>query len=312
MNRQEHSAGNSFQKMRRKRNVNVSRNLDQSVIKRRRNIRDRILIGLSDPSTLLRIVERTYGASPWSAAGFSASREALERAIQLIDSESDRLKARIANARIRSRQAGPVISRTASDADRERIESRTTEIETRRREIERTLGRLKPELAVESIEWQQPLRRLDGAVDGFLDLAATIRVSGHSIVETTDPWDPEGRMRLESIEPEQTMRFIGFVIEPRVPSLAELVRRVRFVQAHAPNVLPIVVTCDDVEVDVLAWQGIPVYRWTTETAAASVPQALSTAATPHPVGKPHPQPPGPKLGIRELPPPRPSLPPGDQ
>ena len=295
----------------RKRRSISTQSRSQPVIKRRRNIRDRILIGLSDPSTLLRIVERTYGASPWSAAGLSASREALEHALRLIESENDRLVARLANARLRHDRTGSVISRTATDADRERIESRTKEIHSRRREIEKMLGQLKPELAVESIEWQQPLRRPDGAVDGFLDLAAAIRVSGHRIVESTDPWDPEGRMRLESIEPEQTIRSIGFIVEPRVASLAELVRRVRFVQAHTHNVLPIVITCDDVEIEVLAWQGIPVYRWTSEIAASSMPPALRSAPIPHPTGTAHPQPAGTAPDIRGLPPPRPSLPPGD-
>src|SRR5262249_12734327 len=105
------------------------------------------------------------------------------------------------------------------------------------------------------------------------------------------------------------IRTIAIQVEPSIRSLSALIRRVRFVQAHAQNALPLGGTCSAPGARGLAGQGIPGYR----LPLGHVRRAGQTRGAP--AGRPAVRPPAlgtPEAGgkaLPSLPSPRASLPP---
>jgi len=274
------------------------------------NLHDRVLVSLSDKATLRRVLETTHSASEWASAAVTGAKTELGTALELIDAERRRLEERLVSARLRAGSLRDDVKRSATAAECERIETRLDELAEQRKHVESVKARIRPDLEIESVEWQRPLTVGEGEVEvvGYVDLWASVRTSTYRLQQGADPWDPEGRSRYESIGLHHLIRTVAIHVEAQVRSLSGLIRQVRFVQTYAKNSLPLVVTCAPLGVDVLTAQGIPVFVWRPE---AVVPPTRPTAA----LAEPKKQLPalGPQSNegpaLPSLPSPRPSLPP---
>jgi hypothetical protein len=272
-------------------------------------IRDGMLVALTDKNVILRVVEATHGASSWSASACGSSRRELQEGLDLIVVEKARLEERLQMERTRRPRIAAALERAACDASIERLLCRLQELADHRGQLSGLIERLRPEVDVESIEWQRPLTLQDGSVVGFVDLWATLRVTSYRVSQGNDPSDPEQRVRYEGYSVHHLIRSVALFVEPTVPSLSALVRQVRYAQAYAKNALPVLVTCQATATELLAQQGIPTYVWSPAEApvlpapAPTVPgrrvrRVTSVRRAPAPAPS---QP--------QLPSPRPSLPP---
>lgn len=273
------------------------------------SLRDRVLVSLSDKATLRGVLETTHSASEWANAAVTAGRTELSTALELIDAERKRLEERLVSARLRPGSLRDEVKRAAVAAECERIETRLDELCEQRKHVQSLQSKLKPELEIESIEWQRPLTIGESEVEvvGYVDLWASIRTSTFRVTQGADPWDPEGRSRYEGVGLHHLIRTVAIHVEPNVRSLGGLVRQVRFVQAYAKNSLPLVVTCAPLGTDVVAAQGIPVFIWDPDAIAPSTRPTGALAAAKKQLPAIGPQASEPTLP--SLPSPRPSLPP---
>jgi hypothetical protein len=272
-------------------------------------VRDQMLIALTDKATMLKLVEVTHGSSSWSSSANSSSVRELQEGIDLIDAERARLDERVKLERLRRERMGASVEIAACDAVIERLMCRLGEIADHREHLTNLIGRVRPEVEVESIEWQRPLALADGEVVGFVDLWATLRVTSYRVTQGNDPHDHEQRMRYEGYSVHHLIRSVGLFVEPSVRSLTDLVRRVRYAQAYAKNLLPVLVTCTPTASELLAGQGIPTYQWsaagTALVALDSAPVMSRRIKRVTSVRRAPAQP----APLAQLPSPRPSLPP---
>lgn len=279
-----------------------------------RTTRDDLLIELTDRVALRRVIEATHGASAWGTAALNASRVNIRQGLALIEDERARLEDRLRSRRDQLEAIGSATARVAFEAEIERIYCRQAEIANHQTYLTSTFDRLHSEVEIETIEWQRPLLLADGSVAGYVDLWATVRATCHRIAHGADPWDPEGRQRYEGTSVHHLIRSIAIVVEPRIDLLSGLIRRVRFTLALAKNALPVVVTCDGSYSAILAAQGIPSYVWSRDAGIAVPVGALPMAALPAPTRRPRRGTTArsrvvPQIAQRQLPSPRPSLPP---
>src|SRR5262249_27256226 len=158
---------------------------------------------------------------------------------ELIAAETRRLEERVRAGEARGAQSADGVRRSAVAAERERIECRLAELVEARKHLESLTELLRPELEVESIEWQGGPTVGEGEVEvvGYVDLWASVRTSTYRVQQGADPWDPEGRQRYEGCTFHHLIRTIAIQVEPAIRSLSALIRRVRFVQAHAKSAL---------------------------------------------------------------------------
>jgi hypothetical protein len=272
-------------------------------------LRDRILVSLTDKNVILQVVEGTHGATSWSVSACGSSQRELQEGLDLIATEKARLEERLQVERARRPRLTPGLEQAACDASLERLLCRLQELADHREHLAGLIGRIRPEIDVESIEWQRPLTLQDGSVVGFVDLWATLRVTSYRVSQGNDPGDPEQRVRYDGYSVHHLIRSVALFVEPTVPSLSGLVRQVRYAQAYAKNALPVLVTCQPTASELLAQQGIPTYVWSAQSGPglpAPAPtvgsRRVRRVTTVRRAAEPQPSQP-------QLPSPRPSLPP---
>lgn len=234
-------------------------------------LRDQMLIALTDKAAMLELVEATHGAGSWSASANSSSLRELHEGLDLIDAERARLDERLTLERVRRGRLTAGVELAACDAHVERLLCRLGEIADHREHLSNLIGRVRPEVEIESTEWQRPLTLADGEVVGFVDLWATLRVTSYRVTQGNDANDHEQRMRYEGYSVHHLIRSVGLFVEPTIRSLVDLVRRVRYAQAYAKNLLPVVVTRAPMAAELLAGQGIPTYQWSPTGSALVAP-----------------------------------------
>ena len=278
-------------------------------------LRDRMLVALTEKSTLLQVVEATHGVRSWASWARESSAADMREGLALIDEESGRLDERLRHLRTRAAGAADDLARASTEAECDRLVRRLQELVDQREQLELLAGRLRADAAsntegveVEAIEWQRPLVLGDGSVAGFVDLWATLRVTYYRIVRGNDGGDHERRPRYEGYSSQHLSRSYMVSVAPAIRSLSETVRRIRFAQAHAREALPLLVTCTPLAPELLAGQGIPTFVWSPDGGASAAPgTSLATRrvrrVAPEPAG------PAPSASPPRLPSPRPSLPP---
>lgn len=277
---------------------------------RQLNPQDRVLASLSDKAVMRRLLETTHSASEWASAAVTSSKTELNQALELIDAERRRLEERLVSQRLRASRLRDEVKLSATAAECERIESRLDELTEQRKHVLSLQERVRPELEIESIEWQRPLTVGEGEVEivGYVDLWVSVRTSAYRVQQGADPWDPEGRSRYEGATLHHLIRTVALHVQPTIRSFSALIRQVRFVQTYARNSLPLVVTCSGFGLEVVAGQGIPTYVWQPERDGQPA-RAESALAHAQPTLPALAAPPADGPSLPSLPSPRPSLPP---
>ena len=95
---------------------------------RESDLRDRMLMALTDKNVILKVAEATHGASSWSTSAASSSGRELQEGLDLIDVEKARLSDRLQSERQRRSRLPGGIQLAACDASIERLLCRLEEL----------------------------------------------------------------------------------------------------------------------------------------------------------------------------------------
>src|SRR5947209_11499956 len=120
------------------------------------NLRDRMLIALTDKPTILRVLEATHSASEWASAALNSGTSELTQGLELIEAERRRLEERLRGTQARGRGLPDGVRRSATDAACERIECRLVQLREAATHLKSLAEPVPPEVEGESIEWPRP------------------------------------------------------------------------------------------------------------------------------------------------------------